>query len=751
MICYQQQKAYFSTLTLFGRLFSFLFALAPMMANALEQTVQIEEVVVTASKRNQLVKDFSGSISVIKMDSLNPLATLSDVAHKVPGLTVIDNGPRGTAAIIIRGLRMDEVDANDFGGDGATVATYVDNIPLQGFFVPPAPSLKDLQQIEVLRGPQGTLYGNSSIGGVIRYVTAKPDLTKNIFLINTAISQTAESDSLNYDTDLIVNTPLIENTLGMRLLLAQESNAGFIDNAYLLDGQQRDINSDKTKQLRATVSWKPTDEFSLTSSYHYQKINADDRQASNENFTGDKFTSSSRYLQPMQGELQLFSVDAEYDFGWSTLTASVNRYDYTTNTKSDQTDFLLTNYGAGYYAEYDKFSAYTHGDVDVIKNSGELRLASPNDQPLRWLLGAFSSTDNLDVTIADRGPGFGAVFNEKRPNDLDYLSTQTETLREQSLYTEIAYDIKPEWEVVIGGRFFNHKDDANVCSLLFPATTDYEGNNYPLNCLRGDDDQTGSLSKFSTKYNFSQDQNIYFTVAEGFRRGGTNFLPVEIDHNRNYKPDTLINYEVGTHSDFLKGKLQFNGSLFYMDWKKIQVSTSVEEGYGIAANAGNARSKGMELETLAQLHQRWSARLSYSLIDSALTETVNSINGGDENAYAGNKLPGAPRHQWSLGLNYQQPIKTTTFTAGINYYYASDITTALNEEFADYSQLAGYSMVNAQANVTLRNWRLGIFVNNMGDTHAVTGRRTTTYHGDQGQFDYVTRPRTVGLTVNYAY
>jgi iron complex outermembrane recepter protein len=754
MVYLQKQKDKLSHRMQSARLFcglSLVLISATVIADTTAQVADVEEVVVTASKRDQLLKDFSGSVSVVKMDSLNPLATLSDVANQVPGLSVINNGPRVATAITIRGLRMDNMGTNDFAGDGATVVTYVDNIPLQGFFVPPTFSFKDLQQIEVLRGPQGTLYGNSSIGGLIRYVTAKPDLSKTIVNINAAISQTAESDGTNYDTDLVVNAPLIANTLGVRLLFGKESNAGFIDNHYLLNGNKSDINSDETKQIRATVLWQPSDEFSLTSSYHYQKINVDDRQAENKSFTEDAYTSSSRYLQPMQGNLRLSSIDAVYDFEWAKLTASASRYDYSTETMSDQTDFLLTVYGEGYYAEYEDFSAFTRGDVDVIKNSGELRLVSAEDQSLRWILGGFLSTDDLDVTIADRVPGFASVFDEVRPDDLDYLATQTEKLDEQSVYGELAYDIKPEWEVAIGQRYFNYKDNLTVCSLLFPTATEYEGDNYPLNCLDSDDNQTDSLGKFSTKYKFSESQNIYFIAAEGFRRGGANVLPVEIDHNRNYKPDTLINYEIGTHSDFLNGKLQFNGALFYMDWKKIQVSTVIEEGYGVTANADTARSKGVELETLAQLNQAWDLRLGYSFTDSALTETVMSINGGDENAYAGDRLPGAPRDEWNLGLNYQQPINTATLTAGIHYYYASNITTALNKDFADYAYLSGYSMVNAQANVILRNWRVGVFVNNMGNTHAITSKRTTTNYGAQGQFDYVTRPRTIGMNFSYKF
>src|SRR5690606_27918119 len=137
----------------------------------------VEEIIITAAKREQSLLDFSGSVSVVETGT--PHLTLNDIARDVPGFFVIDGGAREPAGLVMRGLRMDGVGSNDLRGDGAGVASYFDNIALQGFFAPPSLSLKDLQQVEVLRGPQGTLYGNASIGGLIRYITAKPDLSKN--------------------------------------------------------------------------------------------------------------------------------------------------------------------------------------------------------------------------------------------------------------------------------------------------------------------------------------------------------------------------------------------------------------------------------------------------------------------------------------------------------------------------------------------------------------------------------------------
>lgn len=713
-----------------------------------------EEVVVTAAKREQSLKDFPGSISVVKTDTLNPGASLSDVANQVPGFTLLDSGPRGITSLVMRGLRMDSISYGDFGGDGATVATYVDNIPLQGFFVPPAFSLKDLQQIEIVRGPQGTLYGNASVAGLMRYITAKPDLNKSTLSVDTALSQTKGNHDFNYDTDLIVNAPLIDNELAVRLLLGQEKNQGFIDNPYLLAGAKKDINDDETKQVRTSLLWKPSDEFSLSGSYHYQKNQAEDRQASNEAFTGDQYTASNKYQQPMTGTLKLASIDASYQFNVATLTASINRYDYATQKRADQTDFFLTAYGANYYELYKEFSAYGNADFTVKKDSAEIRLVSPDDQPWRWLTGAFFSTDDLDGYIADYVPGFASVFNEYRPHDLDYIKTQVESLHEQSFYSEISHDIMPEWEVTLGGRVFRYGDDLTSCSLLFPAATSYVGDNYPLKCVNSYDKKTGGLGKFSTRYKFNSQQAIYFSVAEGFRRGGATALPADVVNHRSYKPDTAINYELGNHADFLAERLQVNAAVFYMDWKSIQTPISFFENgkrHNATANAGTAKTEGVELEALVLLAKAWELSLDYTFSQAELTETVSNINGAGQNVYKGDRLPGSPRHHLSIGIDYTQPIGNAIFNAGVHSSYLGAINTTLNKESSDYAELDSYTITNVNACIRLQDWRFGLFVNNIANARGITAKRTPEWFGSKGQFEYVTRPRTTGLFANYQF
>lgn len=698
----------------------------------------IEEVVVTASKRNQSLQDFTGSASVIS--NMSGIKNIGDIAAQVPGFAIVNAGPRNPTGLIIRGLRMDEIGSNDLGGDGSTVTSYVDNIPLQGYFVPPSFSLKDLQQVEIIRGPQATLYGNASVGGLVRYVTAKPDLTKQSVTLGAEISQTDHSDDMNYDTDLVVNTPLINDTLGLRVMLGKTENAGFIDNKYLLSGPAEDINEDQTKQARVSLLWQANDNFSLNTMYHYQKINVSDRQATNEQFTGDEYAASSRYFQPMQGELQLASIDAEYEMEFATLTASLNRYDFSHQESADQTDYFIAldaYYEMFYYTAYEDLSAYTAANVDVVKDSAELRLVSPDDQRFRWLVGGFYSRDDLDFVNGEFVPGFGAFAGEDRPNDIDYYATQIETLDEYSTYVELTYDLTEKWEATVGGRYFRYDDDLTVCSAIYPSE---------LGCESGDDVSDDVLGKFSTGYKFSEDKKIYFLVAEGYRRGGANTAPAEVLNNRFYDPDVVTNYEIGFRSLWFAQRLELNAALFNTEWDDLQVTLTTADGRNAQDNAGKARTQGVEFDASAQLSEAFSLYASYSYTDAEITESVAEVS-----AYDGDQMPGSPRTQWSLSLDFNQEFNGALWDASIGINRIGNIYTALNSDFYNYQRLDAYTIANARAGVTLGNWRLGAFVNNIENNRGITGARSGEWHGDQGQFEYITRPRTVGLSVTYQY
>lgn len=713
---------------------------------------QIDEIQVTASKRPQTQDEFVGAISLVRQPQGAQLR-LADIAQQVPGFSVIQQGARNPSELVIRGMRLEGVGANDLGGDGSSVVSYLDNSPLQGYFIPPNINLKDMEQIEVLRGPQGTLFGHTSIGGLVRYSTAKPDLAKASGRVSTALSQTHASSGINHDTYLVVNQPLVSDELGARIVLGREQNQGFIDNDYLLDGPRKDINDDDAQLARLSLAWQPSDALSFGLSHHYQKNHADDRQSTNKAFTGQDYAASSRYLQPMTNELNLTSLDASYDMGWASLSASASRYDYDYRSRADQTDYFYAldelYYENSFYSLYDELSAFTANDFRVEKDSLEVRMVSDSDQRLRWLTGIFYTTDDLQGQSADFLPGFPEAVDLDRPDELDYMGTQDQSLRETSMYAELAYDLTSAWELSLGLRHFRLKDELESC-FAYPIGYWIEGDDIPFDCVGGKDSHKDNLAKVSSRYQINDNHSLYVTVAEGFRRGGANALPQDAVAPRGYLPDQVVNYELGGHSYWLDRQLRLSAAIFYIDWKDIQVYGVADGRHAITLNAGRARSQGVELEALFQLSPALNLRASYSLTQAELRKDIAAID-GTHDVFAGDRLPGSPRDQWHLALEYERALGNALLDASLSVARVGNITTHLNDGFYDYSRLPGYTLANARLGVSWRNWHTGAFVNNIGNTRAVTARRSDFWYGEQGQFETITRPRTLGVFVSYTY
>lgn len=715
-------------------------------AAAVADTPVLEEILVTSAKRNVSLQEFSGSVSIIDGETLRGFSSVADIARRVPGFATVDTGPRNPSPLTIRGVRLNQISAGEFQGDGSTVASYIDNIPLQGYYVPPAQSLKDLQQVEVLRGPQGTLYGNASIAGLVRYITARPQLDNTSLEVGTRLSHTRHSSGVNHDTDLVVNTPLIDNVLAVRMMIAQQKNQGFIDNPWLQQGPRKGTNDEQTDQARISLLWQPLPEWQINGSYHYQQMDIGDRQAGNPDFTGDRLTASSRYTEPVSGDLHLASLESSWQFPGAALTASLSRYDYQADHRYDQTHYLLqldAVYELDFYAADENFSAWSDGAFEVIKDSVELRLVSNNDQRLRWLGGVFYTTDELDAVVTDTLPGFADFLGMDRPDELDYYATQQQDLREWSAYGEVAFDLLPRWEVALGMRHLRYRDEVSVCSV-FPISEGIEGTALPTTCYQGDDRLSDTLGKFSTRYSFDEQRSIYFSVAEGLRRGGANALPADIEESRFYEADTSLNYELGTHTYLWDQRLRLSAALFHIDWDNIQIASYVEGRYPVVINAPEARSQGAELEIQAELNAHWSLRAGLAYVHAELASDT-------EDAAKGDRLPGSPRSQWSLGVDYQRPLSWGELDASVNVAGSGDSYTALNDNFSDYQRLDGYTTADAELNVSRGNWRAGIFIHNISDTRAVTGKRSDLFYVDAGQFEYVIRPRTAGISLRIKY
>ncbi|WP_020207863.1 TonB-dependent receptor [Gilvimarinus chinensis] len=749
----------------FGRLGSaFVVALLPALVQAASETdsgesdkqPRIDEVVLVSGKIPTAEGDYAGSVSVHEkwwLDRQQPL-TLNALAGQTPGFNIVDTGSRNPTPLIIRGLRNDSVASDDLGGNGGTVTRYVDNIPLQGDFLPPDMQLLDLEQVEVLKGPQGTLYGSSSLAGIVRYSTAKPVLGDYQTELSASITDTAHSDDLGYAATLVGNLP-VGDTFAARLVLSKDEVAGFIDNDYLLTGPASDINSEEGEQARLSLRWQTSERLRVDGSYHYQDRTVEDRQASNEPFTGDAYGASSRFLQPADTELHMANITASYAFDFATATFIQSRYDYQTERRADQTDYLLwldeVYYGSSFYSPYEDFASETVSDFDVSKDTTELRLTSPESADLwQWLVGAYYSKDKIEGTVVDLAPGLDTFWGLDEPEPRDYYAEQIEELGESAIFAESSHKLSQHWTVTLGGRYYDQTDDLTICSM-FPMNDRFNGVEPTPYCDADEESDDGFLWKASAQYETTAGVHWYGVYSEGFRRGGSNALPAGIENNRTYNPDYAEHYELGVKTNELWSRLSLNASVYLIDWKQIQQSAYDDYGYLVNVNSGSALVQGGEVEGYWSLSPSWGLKFGGSYNDARIDEPADAELVMDAYPQKDDRLPGSPREQWNLALDGRHSFDAFELDTLVSLVTVGDSTTALNDSFSDYQRLSGYTLVNVHAGVELGAWYLAADVDNLTDERAITGGRYRTEYGQQGRFDYLTRPRSITLSARVRF
>lgn len=719
-------------------------------ADNLTSESDFESVVVIGVKYPVADKEYQSPLLMFSDDNmqLEYPTNVSELAAKVPGLNVLDSGSRNPTILIVRGLHFNGVDSNDLGGDGGTVATYVNNLSMQGYYTPPQFSLKDIRSVEVLKGQQANLYGATSLSGLIRYETQQPLLNQTSVQFHTRNAHTSESNDINSDTDLVANFNLVDNTLAMRVMVGYQDVAGFIDNDYLLDGFQEDTNDEVNIQSRVSLLYQPTERFRASFFAHSQEGHVDDRQASNIALTNNAYTASNRYLQTLDGQLDISSIEVQYNFDSTTLLVTSGLYQYQENQVTDETDFYLwldTAYeGALEFNSYDGFTSYRSGDSEVDQKSVELRLFSDPENSFSWIAGLYYAKNKYQGVVNDYTPGFFANYlGMETTDDIDTHNTQNETLRDRTLFGELTMDLLDRWQLSLGSRSYDYGDNIAVCSS-FP--------NYSpqVNCFNQDKDERGSLFSISSLVRLTSDNVMYFNVNEGFRRGGANFAPSADESSQTYDPDTAINYELGFSGSSPNKPAQYKAVFFYMDWSDIQVSTINDLGYTMWANANDAASQGVELEITLLLSSRLSLVSSYSYTEAQLTEDALDYNGSGDNGFENDRLPGSPRNQAYASFLYDTQIASYRLKANVNGHYIGSLKSDLNENHSDFRLLGGYSLFNASVALMQNRWRAGLYMSNITNKRSVIGFRGQSIYGTQGGFEYINRPRTTGFDFQYS-
>lgn len=515
-----------------------------------------DEIIVTATRRAETVQHVPLNISAITETQieLQGLDDKSALASFVPGINISDQGRDGSR-IVIRGLNADPIETG-FGQaeGGGTVATYIGEIPLYIDL-----RLNDLQRLEVLLGPQGTLYGAGTLSGALRYIPNKPNFDDNLFEIRTDIYGYSGTSSISHDVGVTFNAP-ISDSFALRGSLDYTADQGFIDYPYIVShpgvsepdpvdfenagSNFRPLEGANAQDIfsgRIAARWAPTDRLDATLTYYVQNNKFGGRNASSlhtDTVPANEYEFAARVKEPAERENSLLALEVIADLGFAELTSATGIGETTGRGVRDQTDLLISlDYS---YELFPTFTAFSHEDEKTDIFNQELRFVSNSNGRFNWIAGAFYNETQHALLSSEFTPGYIESFNIELPasGDLEYFSTSLTHLEETALFGELGFDITDAWNITLGTRFYDYRYETAgsaefpVYDYLFGEDVIGEGpadfQPYTISevedtlTLAPNQSKNGQLFKINTSYEFSDSHMVYATFSQGFRVGASN-------------------------------------------------------------------------------------------------------------------------------------------------------------------------------------------------------------------------------------
>ncbi|MBK5956449.1 hypothetical protein CCR92_20990, partial [Rhodospirillum rubrum] len=494
----------------------------------------VDDIVVTGTLRGaSTVQDAPINISAIGERQIEQLGVtdLAQISRYVPGLYVVDQGPRNANRIVVRGLNIDPLGESVSQGAGGTVATYLGEAPIAIDL-----KLNDVERVEFLLGPQGTLYGAGTLGGAIRYIPNAPDFSEASITVRGDAYGYSEGDGVSTDFGFTANLP-ISDTLAFRVNLDQLNDKGFIDQPYLVRDigvslandfsspeaiaanmyGKEDVNTEDVLSGRAALRWRPNDRFDFTLSYNYQNSDVGGRQVSGRRVDSfpvevGEYDAIQRVEEPNERTSDLWALEAKIDLGWADLISATAYQTFEEDGRRDQTDLLIS---LGYsYEAFPSFTAYTQELEDNDTFSQEVRLTSkPGGGPLSWIVGGYYSKEDYWNSSAEYTPGFDQFVVDNwggvqlRPDSLEYYSVSYGEVTETALFGELTWEILPGWQVTGGARRYTYELETNSATDLPLLETVFYGRDpasivldAPISFAGGPNGQRWSPENYSREY-----------------------------------------------------------------------------------------------------------------------------------------------------------------------------------------------------------------------------------------------------------
>jgi iron complex outermembrane receptor protein len=709
----------------------------------------MEEIVVTAQKRgDEYLSDVAMSISAIDAEAIakRGLQGMDDYLRVLPGTNYID---RGTArnSVIIRGITADP------GRGGVITGVYIDETPVQGlgfgFTGSPDIGLFDIERVEVIRGPQGTLYGAGSMSGTVRTITKAPKLDALSGEVKLGASSTSGYGGTNSDLQAVFNVPLFEDSFGIRAVAYRLDKSGYIRNVAMDDPAKQAAVTDFGARMSDAVDdrgnleiegyrigalWRISDDFALRFTSLGQEIDQDGVptvDALQGPFEQSRFARLDGSDEGLFADLRLHSLVADYKTdNWSLIYA-------TSWTKNDSS--IDYDVGIFFLDLFDgvepPFFLYQADHYDVFAQ--EIRWTWDSGGPWHLLLGGF---------YEEREYGFDQIFAvEGVPGGADPADREDRDTEQFSLFADFSYSLNDTWELSLGARSYDYEFSAQSIFSGVPATASHS--------------ETGETFKLGLNWRpqnawLGEDPLLYASWAEGFRPGfPVTGAPPECDEDGDgivegvglpfvdIVSDGLESVEIGYKSSFAEKRIAFSASLYRIDWTDFQVELAVPPpcSFTLPFNAGQARSEGLEISLSTLLTDSLQLDFSGSLMDVRLTEDAPGVGSN------GDRLPAAPEYNFAIGLGYSAELWQRDVWARADAAWVGDY---FNNFPGTGPKLGDYSTLNVAAGIDLNRWAIEVFASNLLDADEATWANPIWVPYDRGS---VLRPRTLGARFTLAF
>ena len=743
-------------------------AWAQQAAAAAPATLSVQEIVVTAEKRAATVQTTPISMTALSGSQLQSqgVTDLQGIIKDVPGISMRTAGP-GQTELEMRGLASS-------GGSSPTVGFYLDEVPLS----PPAaslngkvvidPDLYDLNRVEVLRGPQGTLYGSGSMGGTIKLVTNEPNLNDYAASFDATLSGT-EGGGVNKGGDLMVNIPLAQEKAALRIVGTEKYTDGWIDRIVggadfpletnpscgafygctrgdvttaSVTKTYKNVNSSLLGGARASLLIQPTSALSLEGSVMYQRTTANGYAEYDDlNGASGKLAHYQPFdlKEPFSDTFKLASGVIKYDFGPVQVTSSTSYWTRVEQQTMDATELVQNLLAMNYYSPI----SFTERD-ESHQFSEELRAASKGSGRFQWVGGVFYSTLTSAWIDTNKAPAYaplsvgGAAAN---PDGIVYASNNPYHMDQYAVFGEASYKLPYALKATVGLRYYQFNTHVD----MFQNGIGTASGNADPTISHVSTKASGFNPRFNLSYIPNGDLTVYATVAKGFRPGGVSLPgPPQTcgDQPVTYGPDSVWSYEAGEKARLFNGRLSVNGDVYLMQWKGVQQSITPPCGYPYTTNAGDARAYGPELEVVGRLTHDLTATFNGTYTSAKLTSAAAGTG-----LVSGQPILNIPDYTFSLSLTYSHPLTDRidlVARVGDNYVGQSyDVAYTVRK-------LPSYNLVDARLTFNRGAQSLTLFATNLSNERAELTVNNTAFAWLTPSLTRIStnQPRTFGVTVS---